>query len=73
MPYLAADRLDLSGWARDLVVLSLPPKILCRQDCAGLCPTCGTNLNLESCTCEPAAPESPFAKLADLFTQGEEA
>ena len=46
-PYLVADRLDVSGWARDAVALALPDKILCRPDCAGLCPECGKNLNDE--------------------------
>ena len=46
-PYLVDDRLDVSGWARDAVALSLPDKILCRPDCAGLCPDCGKNLNDE--------------------------
>jgi uncharacterized protein len=46
-PYLADDRLDLSAWAHDSVVLALPDQILCREDCAGLCPTCGKNLNEE--------------------------
>jgi uncharacterized protein len=46
-PYLEADRLDLSAWARDSVVLALPDQILCRPDCAGLCHVCGKNLNDE--------------------------
>jgi uncharacterized protein len=46
-PYLADNRLDLSGWARDALVLALPEKILCKPDCAGLCPVCGRNLNRE--------------------------
>ena len=45
--YVAEDRLDLSAWARDAVVLALPDKILCRPDCAGLCPVCGKDLNAE--------------------------
>jgi uncharacterized protein len=45
--YLADDRLDLSAWARDAVALALPDKILCRPDCAGLCPVCGKDLNAE--------------------------
>jgi DUF177 domain-containing protein len=45
--YLADDRLDVSGWARDAVVLALPDKILCLPECAGLCPVCGKNLNDE--------------------------
>jgi uncharacterized protein len=46
-PYVEADQLDVSGWARDAVALALPEKILCRPDCAGLCPECGKNLNEE--------------------------
>jgi uncharacterized protein len=46
-PYIAGDLLDLSGWARDALVLSLPEQILCREDCAGLCPVCGADLNVE--------------------------
>ena len=46
-PYVEADQLDVSGWARDAVALALPAKILCRPDCAGLCPECGKNLNEE--------------------------
>jgi uncharacterized protein len=45
--YLVDDRLDLSAWANDAIVLALPDKILCRDDCAGLCPVCGKDLNLE--------------------------
>jgi uncharacterized protein len=45
--YLADDRLDLSAWARDAIALALPDQILCRDDCAGLCPVCGKDLNEE--------------------------
>ena len=45
--YLDDDRVDLSAWARDAIVLALPDQILCRSDCAGLCPVCGKDLNAE--------------------------
>src|SRR5205807_6881703 len=45
--YLEDDRVDLSAWARDAIALALPDQILCRPDCAGLCPVCGKDLNLE--------------------------
>jgi uncharacterized protein len=45
--YLADDRLDLSAWAHDATALALPDQILCRPDCAGLCPVCGKDLNVE--------------------------
>jgi uncharacterized protein len=45
--YVVDDRLELSVWARDAIALELPDQILCRPDCAGLCPVCGKNLNEE--------------------------
>jgi uncharacterized protein len=65
-PYLADDRLDLSSWARDAIALELPEKVLCREECAGLCPGCGANLNVDTCTCPPPELDPRFAKLAEL-------
>ena len=45
--YLEDDRVDLSAWEHDAIALALPDKILCRPDCAGLCPVCGKDLNVE--------------------------
>ena len=44
-PYVDGEELDLHGWARDALALALPAQVLCRADCAGLCPVCGENLN----------------------------
>lgn len=44
-PYLDAGLLDLAAWARDALVLAMPVQIVCREDCLGLCPVCGENLN----------------------------
>ena len=44
-PYLDEDQLDVQSWARDALALALPTQIVCREDCKGLCPTCGENLN----------------------------
>ncbi len=46
-PYVEDDRLDLGAWARDALALALPAQILCRPECAGLCPVCGRDLNVE--------------------------
>jgi uncharacterized protein len=43
--YLENDRLDLSAWARDALALAMPARILCREDCRGLCAVCGADLN----------------------------
>lgn len=44
-PYVVEDKLDLARWAHDAAVLAIPTRILCRPDCAGLCPVCGESLN----------------------------
>ena len=64
--YLEDDRLDLTAWARDAVALELPDKILCRPDCAGLCPFCGKNLNDEPHTHDEATLDSRWAALEGL-------
>jgi uncharacterized protein len=44
-PYVHEDTLDLRAWAHDALALSMPLKVLCREDCRGLCPVCAANLN----------------------------
>jgi DUF177 domain-containing protein len=65
-PYLTDDRLDLSAWARDSLILALPDKILCRPDCAGLCTVCGKDLNREPHTHEDTDADPRWAALAKL-------
>jgi uncharacterized protein len=65
-PYLSDDKVDLSAWARDAVVLALPEKVLCRLECAGLCARCGADLNHEECRCGPPEPDTRWSKLAEL-------
>src|SRR2546423_11867059 len=65
-PYVVGDRLDLSAWARDALVLALPEKILCRPDCEGLCPVCGVDLNENWHTHDDAEPDPRWAALAEL-------
>jgi uncharacterized protein len=65
-PYLEDDRLDLSAWARDALALELPDKILCKLDCAGLCPVCGKNLNDEPHEHGEPEPDSRWSALAEL-------
>ncbi len=65
-PYLEDDKLDLSAWARDALALELPDKILCKPECAGLCPVCGKDLNAEPHEHGEPEPDSRWAALAEL-------
>lgn len=69
---LTDDEIDLEPLARDAVLLELPLAPLCREDCRGLCATCGANLNEGECGCEP--PLDPrWAALDQLRGQGDAA
>jgi DUF177 domain-containing protein len=66
-PYVEDQVLDLRAWARDALALVLPAKLLCREDCAGLCAICGDNLN----TAGPdhhheSGPDPRWAKLSEI-------
>ena len=58
--------LDLSEAVRQYALLALPMKPLCQEDCAGLCPQCGANLNGGSCSCGRDCISSPWAQLKSL-------
>jgi len=64
-PYVDGDLLDVHAWARNALALDLPATIVCKDDCAGLCPVCGENLNER-----PHEHEKPvdarWAKLSEL-------
>jgi len=64
--YVGETELDLSGWARDAVALELPDQIVCRADCAGLCPVCGKDLNEEPHEHEESKSDSRWAALESL-------
>jgi uncharacterized protein len=66
-PYVQAEVLDLAGWARDAFALALPAKILCREDCAGLCPVCAVDLaEAGPGHHHEPAPDPRWAKLREL-------
>lgn len=59
--------LDLDENIQMEVVSSLPMKTLCDDDCKGLCPKCGINLNMEACNCQDDDIDPRFEKLRDFF------
>lgn len=59
--------IDLEPAIHDEVTLALPIVSICTEDCRGLCPTCGANLNTDPCGGHEDDTDSPFAVLKDLF------
>jgi uncharacterized protein len=58
---------DLNNLIREALILSLPLKPLCDEDCKGLCPNCGVNLNEESCDCQNEESDERWEGLKDLL------
>lgn len=57
---------DLAPLVREYVILAVPMTVLCKEDCRGLCPSCGVDRNTTACACQPAQPLSAFSALKDL-------
>ncbi len=61
-----SDKLDISKIVRDYSYLGIPMKKLCKEDCKGLCPHCGANLNYEKCSCSVEAENPIWNKLKQI-------
>jgi uncharacterized protein len=60
--------IEVDQLVAEQIFLALPVKVLCREDCKGICPGCGANLNEEACLCKAGGTQSPFAKLKLIKT-----
>ena len=59
------DSVDVDELVREQILLALPSRNLCREDCKGLCPKCGADLNAGQCSCEQGETDPRWATLAD--------
>ena len=59
--------LDVDKLIIDEIVVALPTKVLCKEDCKGLCSVCGTNLNYHSCDCHKESLDPRMAAIQDIF------
>lgn len=65
MSFFYDERIDVDELVLEQIELSLPTRILCQENCQGLCSQCGTNLNFEKCNCQPEI-DPRWQALADL-------
>jgi uncharacterized protein len=61
--FFSGDGIEFDDVVTEQVILSVPMKLICKTDCRGLCPVCGSNLNVEKCGCPSTAEISPFSSL----------
>lgn len=64
--YYQGEGLLLEDAVREQVLLAVPLKVICRDDCKGLCPHCGKNLNAEQCSCAESVADPGWTALKDL-------
>ena len=68
-----ASTIELTDAVRDALVMEIPTRIICSEDCKGLCPSCGVNRNKVSCTCQEGGEvANPFAALKSIVLNDEE-
>ena len=72
MQKFSGNEIDLDEVIASGIRLSLPMKVVCREDCKGLCPICGKNLNEGSCGCDTTTIDPRFQELRSLFKLDEE-
>ncbi|MCI8799291.1 MAG: DUF177 domain-containing protein [Lachnospiraceae bacterium] len=64
-------QLDTEAFVRNEILINWPVKILCREDCKGICPVCGQNLNMRDCGCDTFVPDPRMAVIQDIFKNKE--
>ncbi|HUT75870.1 MAG TPA: DUF177 domain-containing protein [Armatimonadota bacterium] len=64
--------LDLTELVRQHIIVNLPLRPLCREDCPGICPRCGNDLNAGACGCPAGSPPGPLWDLKRLLEPGPE-
>ena len=71
-PYVSGYYLDVDQLIGNELLLNLPMKVLCREDCKGICKSCGKNLNDGECGCDDFVPDPRMAAIKDLFDANKE-
>jgi len=70
--YIDGTMFDAEKFAYSEILMNIPMKILCREDCKGICNRCGANLNYKDCGCDTAEPDPQMAKALEVFNSFKE-
>lgn len=68
-PFLEEQQLDVDKLIYDEILVNWPAKVLCKDDCRGICPVCGQNLNRGDCGCDSQTLDPRMAKFQDVFQE----
>ena len=70
--FMEGYQLNTETFVYDEILGNWPAKILCREDCRGICPKCGQNLNMGDCGCDTFVPDPRMAVIQDIFNANKE-
>lgn len=70
--YMEGYQLDAEALLQNEIIVNWPVKILCKEDCKGVCPKCGQNRNTKDCGCDTFVPDPRMAVLKDIFNANKE-
>lgn len=70
--YMEGYQLNVETFVYHEILENWPVKILCKEDCKGVCPKCGQNLNIRECGCDTYVPDPRMAVLKDIFNANKE-
>lgn len=72
LSYMTGTSLDVDQLIFGEILVSWPMKVLCREDCKGICKRCGANLNEAECQCQKTEPDPRMAAIQDIFNKFKE-
>jgi len=72
LDYMEGYQLNVETFVYNEILLNWPMKILCKEDCKGICKVCGQNLNEKECGCDTFVPDPRFAAIQDIFNANKE-
>ena len=72
LSFMEGYRLDVETFVYNEIIGNWPAKVLCKEDCKGLCPVCGQNRNVRDCGCDTFVPDPRMAVIQDIFNANKE-
>lgn len=70
--FISGYELDTDALINNEILINMPVKVLCSEDCKGICPVCGKNLNQGDCGCDTFVPDPRMAAIKDIFNANKE-
>lgn len=72
LSFMEGYQLDVETFVYNEIIGNWPAKVLCKEDCKGLCPVCGQNRNVRDCGCDTFVPDPRMSVIQDIFNANKE-